>query len=151
LRKISALLLTFTATTVAWVFFRADNIKSATGLLDGMMGAHGVVLPYKYLKKLGDVGDYLISQGVEFRDTRSFAGSEELFWILICFVIVWGAPNTQQIVAKFTPALDMMETNATCRWWEWKLTTVWLMIGIITAVLSILSLSEVSEFIYFQF
>lgn len=150
-RQISALLLTFIATTVAWVFFRAENIKSATGMLDGMMGSHGIVLPYKYLNKLGNISNYLASQGVQFRDTRSFAGTEELLWILICFVIIWGTPNTQQILAKFTPALEMVDTKTENHWWEWKLTKTWLAIGMITAILSILSLSEVSEFIYFQF
>ena len=150
-RKTGALLLTFTATTVAWVFFRAENLTSATGLIEGMIGQHGVVLPYKYLNKLGNAGDYLVVQGVQFRDTASFAGNEECFWIVICFVIIWGMPNTQQILAKFTPALNMVETSTVNHWWQWTLTRTWLVMGIMTATLSILSLSQVSEFIYFQF
>ncbi|MDH3413339.1 MAG: MBOAT family protein, partial [Gammaproteobacteria bacterium] len=40
-----AQLITFLAVVVAWVFFRADSLPTATSILKGMFGFHGVVMP----------------------------------------------------------------------------------------------------------
>ena len=151
-RNVLALLLTFLATVVAWVFFRADDLTSARIMLEGMMGQFGTVMPNKWLHKFGEFGQWLSLQGVEFRDTATFGGNGEVFGILVGMVIIWGMPNTQQITERFRPALGMRDSSAVQeKWWHWHLSTGWLTVSILASTMAILFLTEVSEFIYFQF
>jgi hypothetical protein len=71
---------------------------------------------------------------------------------VLCLLVVWGCPNSQQILARFRPALEMSAHAALPqRWWMWRPNTVWvLFIAFLTAG-SVLSLSEISPFIYFNF
>lgn len=148
-----ALLLTFLAVVVAWVFFRAENITAALLLLEGMAGQHGVVLPLKWQSGLSKIGEMLNLQGIEFRNTDTFnAVKEPVRILLICLGIVWLLPNTQQIMERYQPALGMIEPNESGQsWWQWRPSRLFLGIGVLVATLGILSLNEISEFIYFQF
>jgi hypothetical protein len=65
-------------------------------------------------------------------------------------LIVWLAPNTQQIMANFKPALHMPKGDGAKRL-LWQPSYTWLVASVVCAVFSILSISELSEFIYFQF
>ena len=69
----------------------------------------------------------------------------ELAWLLACV-----APNTQEIMARFRPALDFR--FAPRGWWQWRPTAVWgfAMSGLLLAGLWGLG-SVASEFLYFQF
>ncbi|MEC4749392.1 MBOAT family O-acyltransferase [Methylomicrobium sp. Wu6] len=147
-----SLLLTFIAVVVAWVFFRAENINAALLLLEGMVGQYGVVLPLKWLHGFGKLGESLTLYGIEFHDTDTFNAGKEPIRILICLLIVWLMPNTQQIMERYKPALGMLEQSESREtWWQWRPTCVWLGLIVIIATLAILSLNEISEFIYFQF
>jgi alginate O-acetyltransferase complex protein AlgI len=147
-----ALLATFVAVVVAWVFFRADNVNAALCLLEGMAGGHGVVLPPKWEHGAGKIAEYLGLHGVEFRTTETFNAAKEPVRILICLAIVWLLPNTQQIMARYRPALGMNEADGTVSaWWQWQPSGMWLGLIVLVATLGVLSLNEISEFIYFQF
>ena len=151
-RRALAVALTFLATVVGWVFFRAESLAAARLMLEGMAGLHGVVMPYPWLARLGEAGAWLAAHGVEFRHSTTFAGGSQLNWILVSMLIVWAAPNTQQILARFPPALAMPDPSAVARrWWQWRPGAAWLVVTLIAAAAAILSLTEVSEFIYFQF
>jgi len=145
-----AVLLTFTATVVAWVFFRAETMDRALAILHAMAGANGVTLPYRWFEKLGTLGSWLAGQGVRFENTATFGGGAQLNWLILCALIVWLAPNSQQVLRAFRPALGV-EPDGTQPWWQWRPALPWLAATTIAAVLAVLSLTEVSEFIYFQF
>jgi D-alanyl-lipoteichoic acid acyltransferase DltB (MBOAT superfamily) len=145
-----AVLLTFTATVVAWVFFRADTMDRALAILHAMTGANGLTLPYRWADKLGATGAWLARHGVRFENTGTFGGGPQLNWLIACALIVWLAPNTQQILRAFRPALGV-EPDGRCPWWQWRPAWPWLAATSIIAALAVLSLTEVSEFIYFQF
>jgi alginate O-acetyltransferase complex protein AlgI len=149
----TARLVTFLAVVVAWVFFRAESVDSALHVLKGMAGMNGVVLPARWLEKLGGAGQWLLGEGVVFRDTTTFDGGTQLNWIIGGLVVVWAFPNTQQILARFRPALNVPEdvTASAGRWWNWQPTREWLAAGVVAAAFAIMHISELSEFIYFQF
>ena len=69
---IASFLLTFFAVVVAWVFFRADSLASATSVLSRMADPRGIVF-----------GRTEIAQSV---------------MIVIYAALAWFAPNTQEIV-----------------------------------------------------
>jgi len=152
LRYLCALWLTFSMIVIVWVFFRASDLQSALTMLKGMSGLNGVVMPYKWLNKLGAIGTWLDARGVEFRYSPTFAGTEELVKIILGLLIVWCLPNSQQIMARVRPALNMVEiSKEDQRYWHWQPSKIWLLISIIMTTVALLSLTEVSEFIYFQF
>ncbi|HTS55101.1 MAG TPA: MBOAT family protein [Burkholderiales bacterium] len=149
----SGRVLTFLAVVVAWVFFRSENLSSAMHVLEAMGGAGGIALPARWFEKLGAAGHWMSAHGVQFRDTGLFGGGPQLNWIWICLALAWFAPNTQQIMARFEPALNLPRevTALSGRWWLWRPSWPWLAAGVVGATWAMLSISGLSEFIYFQF
>jgi alginate O-acetyltransferase complex protein AlgI len=141
--------LTFVCVVVAWVYFRAGTLEQANAIVAAMTGVNGVVLPYRWLEKLGAAGVWLAAHGVDFRNTATFGGGTQLNWLIICALITWLAPNTQQLLRGCSPALGVTDdASTTLRWrpaWRWLIGTALL------ATFGILSLTSLSEFLYFQF
>ena len=71
-------------------------------------------------------------------------------WIAILLPIVFLMPNTQQIMARFQPALDHGGGTASTRL-TWKPGWRWGAIMTLTLAGGLLSLTRPSEFMYFQF
>lgn len=127
--KIISHLLTFFCVVIGWVIFRAEDMKSAILILKGMAGLNG----------------FLMIQGWE-------------IWISILFlmVIVWFCPNTQQIMERFEPALNILNIDLTRPQWlrfYWQPNWIWgVVISFISAIsLAIVIFSNIKEFLYFQF
>lgn len=72
-------LLTFLAVVVAWVFFRSQDFTTAIGLLQSMIGLTGGSTDATYTAALP--------------------------WLAGALVLAWFAPTTQEIMARFGPAL----------------------------------------------
>jgi hypothetical protein len=142
--------ITFLAVVAGWVMFRADSLTTAAAIYKGMAGINGFVLPGKWLTKWGAFGQWLSAQGISFSKTDSFIRGNALNWLVPSLLIVWLAPNTQQMMAHFKPALHMPKGDAAKRL-LWQPSYLWLVASVVCAVFSILSISELSEFIYFQF
>jgi hypothetical protein len=70
----------------------------------------------------------------------------------LCACICWLLPNTQQFMQGFQPVLGK-EYPPARGWFDWRWQPGWQSSSLIAVLLSmgLLSLSFVSEFIYFQF
>jgi D-alanyl-lipoteichoic acid acyltransferase DltB (MBOAT superfamily) len=145
-----AVTLTFLSVVLAWVYFRSDSLAHANTIVSAMTGANGVTLPYRWLEKLGAAGTWLSGQGVVFQNTTVFGGGAQLNWLVACALIVWLAPNTQQLMRGYQPALGVAD-NGGAGILRWHPTWRWLASAAALAAFGILSLSALSEFIYFQF
>jgi len=146
-----AVLITFLSVVAAWVVFRADNVSTAANLLKGMAGMNGFLLPDAWLNKWGVIGQWLASQGYAtpaFSYPLIMGGA--INWIWISLLIIWVAPSTQQIMAMYKPALDMPE-DCKAKRLIWQPSYAWLVTGVLCSVFAILSITDLSEFIYFQF
>jgi D-alanyl-lipoteichoic acid acyltransferase DltB (MBOAT superfamily) len=141
---------TFIAVSAAWVVFKADNLNTAITMLEAMAGMNGFILPNDWLTKWGAFGQWLSAQGINFSATNALIKASAINWIIISLLIVWFAPNTQQIMANFKPALAVPEDSAAKRL-LWQPSLAWLIAGVLCTVIAILSISDLSEFIYFQF
>lgn len=147
-------ILTFMSVTVAWVFFRAENIDTALQILKGMSGSNGFILPSKLLpilNHMGHFGAYLEAQGLNFIFDPVFDQ-----WgyplLLVLFVFTWFAPNTQQFMARYRPALSAFEGDFLhASWLQWRLTRYSAAFSALVTFLAVLGLNQVSEFLYFQF
>ncbi len=134
---------TFLAVVVAWVFFRSDSLNSATAMLKSMAGLNGLAVPASlaghimFLPKSNGPVDSGVAMLIS----------------LILLVIALAAPNTQQLTGYVGPVgiygvYDSRKDRAAFRWQispKWAI-AVGCLIGIV-----LMSMSKVSEFIYFQF
>jgi hypothetical protein len=73
-------------------------------------------------------------------------------FLALLFVLI--LPNTQQIMAKFRPAIETYHNEITTngvKYLQWKPNKIWAIGTGLVAAISILCLNRVSEFLYFQF
>ena len=147
--------LTLLAVIAGWVFFRASNFEAAMRLIEAMAGFRGIEIPEAFARLLGPLRGLLASAGVEFREGGGSQFGLTYLWVGTLSCIALLAPNTQEIMRRYRPGLDFHLTGgkeATAgsttawrpsRWWG-------VAIGIVFAC-GMLSLTRVSEFLYFQF
>lgn len=151
-------LVTFLAVIVAWVFFRAENTKTATAILGSMFGANGIALPAGLETKLA----FLKAFGIQFTGLKNATDLPIVYaacGIALLLLIAWFTPNTQQWLGKYNPiTIRQSEEKGILSWrdrlWhklQWQPNQFWAVTGAILAVASLLSLTRVSEFLYFQF
>jgi alginate O-acetyltransferase complex protein AlgI len=131
----AAVLLTFLAVLVGWVFFRAPDFASAGRMLGSMVGTNGfTAMPDKANRVIASV---------------------EPLKVLLALLVCWFLPNTQQIFAFYKPALKVagapFPERAPRRWWQWRPTPFFAALGVLLIVITGLQFDKVSEFIYFQF
>ncbi len=126
LPQLPAQALTFLAVLVAWVPFRAADLGAATRVWGGMLGLGA---PFGNAVQVHDWALCLLLLG-----------------------IVWFAPNTQQIMARYRPGLGS-EAIAPARWsWQPGATTALCACLLLApALYFILFTHRVSDFLYFQF
>jgi alginate O-acetyltransferase complex protein AlgI len=141
---------TMLAVVVSWVPFRADSLDGAKNILVTMFFGHGISLPSKLSGKIGNFEPWFIEHGVIFDGTlhNGFFPVEGIFWILVLLLVSIALPNTQQIMLEThkneTPELRY-------QWMIWKPSLAWVIITAGILLISVLSLSKASEFLYFQF
>ena len=143
-------LVTFIAVVVGWVFFRAADLAAALAMLKAMAGFNGLLLPDFWLPKWGAAGQWLAAHGIRFGDTHDLVGGGVVNWIWILLLVVWFAPNTQQLLAGYRPALALFAERYAGPL-AWRPTPVYALLAALTAVIAIFNLQQQSEFLYFQF
>lgn len=124
-----AWILTFLSVVIAWVFFRAETLDAALNMLHSMGGEYGFAYKVEY-----------------------FRGATEIKHLLVCVLIVLCLPNIQDFMHRYRAALDIytdnrfgqrLELNLSSRYWA-------IFVGLIAAC-AVINISELSEFLYFQF
>ena len=148
--RVAGCALTFLAVVMAWVVFRAADLPAALLMLKAMAGANGFVVPDVWLPKWGAFGQWLAAHGVVFGDTRDLVPAGLVHWIWILLLVVWCAPNTQQWLAAFRPALALPADLRPARF-AWRPTPAFALVAAALVTLSIFNLHRQSEFLYFQF
>lgn len=119
--------LTIVAIIVAWVPFRAESIEGAIHMLSAMSDING------------------------FGDTQPKKVLIAIFLLIVTAIL---PPNTQQIMNRYKPAFETYKNEvkqSKYLWMQWKPNFIWSIIITSVFIVSILSLSEESEFLYFQF
>jgi len=118
---------------LAWVLFRAETIDGAFRI-------------YAAMSEVFQSADDSVVYAMRYIDGQT--------WRKMCvlLLIVWAFPNTQQIMSHHNPALDHdKNSDVSLIRFRWQPTFKWACLVAILAAFSLGSLSEVSEFIYFQF
>jgi hypothetical protein len=140
--------LTFIAVVVALVFFRANSCTDAIQILYSMVGGHGGGVPETIVSALHLPA--ALTQILTEKVPLHLPIQDLVFRILVCFVLVWSMPNTQQILGNFSPTL---EPSVQARWslLRWQPNYLWaISIGLLLWT-SLMSLNQSTTFLYFQF
>lgn len=120
-----AWLLTTVCVVLAWVFFRAETLDAALIMVDSMFTGGAA------------------AAATEIWTENSNSGLKR---ILTFYAIAVLLPNSQQLMQY---SLDAREIAA--RWWTWQPNLAY---GLVTSALfvaTVLNMSSISEFLYFQF
>jgi alginate O-acetyltransferase complex protein AlgI len=145
----ASILLTFIAVVFAWVFFRAPNASQALAITQAMLGGMGMTLPAAWhdplSAALGGTSPALLRAGevAALQDHR-------LLWIAAGLLWVWFAPNVQHVMNRFEPALDV-KPDAVRHVWEWRPNAWWAAASAVLLTCALLNLTQISDFLYFQF
>lgn len=150
-------LVTFAATVVAWVLFRAKNMTAAIAILKGMVGVNGIAIPEAIVNQVAPIKPSLTALGVTFLNEGGQTMMLTYFWILALLFVVWFTPNTQEWLERYNPALDHVVKTPGCwsdRFWQklqWQPNKIWsICVGAIFG-LGIIYLVRPTEFLYFNF
>ena len=145
-----SILITFFAVVLAWVFFRSDSVSAAIEILKGMVGIYGFHI---HFADYSAIGQLLGPIGIRFDYIPGFS-SAAIIWILLSLYICWFLPNVQEYMSESQPALDSFPgENTTPRFtfFKWKPSVGNAIAIALVAVVAILSINQISKFIYFQF
>lgn len=132
-----AWLITFLAVVVAWVLFRAHDLTSAGSILASMIGLNG--WEWEFTANVGIPRRYSV------------------IGIAILLAILVFTPNTQQWLRRFSPALETPRPARSAllagliERLGWRPNLAWSLGAGVLAAACVLSLTRVSQFIYFQF
>ncbi|MAG94634.1 MAG: membrane-bound O-acyltransferase family protein [Planctomycetaceae bacterium] len=132
--KLAGGCLTFLAVIVGWVFFRSADFNSAGTVLQSMVGVHG-----------WDVA-------------TGFNRSEALGTLAALGLIIWGMPNTMQLMAAYRPVHDwdrvrdeLAPVPTLLKWMLWRPSRARAVLMLGCALLTLMNMTRVQEFLYFQF
>lgn len=132
--RLTAGVLTFMAVMVGWVFFRARDFETGRVVLESLCGLQGLDL------------------------TTHFKWNKATMLLVVLGVIVWGCPNTQQLMAHFRPAYDWDRVSRHIaplprgwNWLAWRPTVWWAFVFIGVSVTILVNMGKAQEFLYFQF
>lgn len=134
--RILGWLLTFFTVVLSWVIFRASNLKDAIEIIQTMLGINSITLPNSYQTIFEFIFPFTSFQYQGWSQFSHFPDIGFQKSILVIFCLILGVvflPNTQEIMERFKPTLPV----AFC-------------IGLL-ATFCLISLNQVSEFLYFQF
>lgn len=145
-----AIALTFLSVVVAWVFFKADSFSSALAVLSGMSGLNGISMPDAVVLHAGAFAPWMEKAGVAFTPGGGRDFVLNYLWILALLPVVFLAPNTQEIMRKFPPALSAADFSAGS-FMAWVPQRAWAAFMAVVLAGGLLSLMKPSEFLYFQF
>jgi alginate O-acetyltransferase complex protein AlgI len=147
LYHIGSRLLTFFVVVVAWVFFRAEDVSAAKLMLKSMFAYGGVVWPVDVRDQLGNLADYLMSIGMQFGYVEYFNGLHNLLGMLAIMLFVFISPNVQQLMSRYRAVINPPSESRLywCPDLKWGLA-----VGVM-ALIAVLKLGQLSEFLYFQF
>jgi D-alanyl-lipoteichoic acid acyltransferase DltB (MBOAT superfamily) len=129
LKHALSVIVTYLAVLVGQVFFGAPSVRGAVSILRAMVG-----YPVPGSPVLATTAALPLKAAV-------IAG---------LFVLVWTAPNTQQIIGRFAD-IERLEVPRSYRWWSWRANWNWALALATLFVLAVFWQVGEVQFLYFQF
>ena len=152
--------ITFIAVIVGWVFFRATTYQGAVSMIESMAGFNGVAIPNGILSRLGDIGELIRALGIQGVDGGGADFIKAWLWIAVLLPVVIMLPNTQDMFSRARGSLSKQAFVNQHTLWplhklatriRWSDSSRWALLSGVMLALGVLTLAQVSEFLYFQF
>lgn len=139
--------LTFVAVMLAWVPFRAPDLRTAADIWGALMGLNGLALPHG----LATLAPQLRWLSPSFEGLRWIElEGPGLPVLALAALLAFGAPNTQQLFAWHRPALDG-GVRPTASGLAWAPSARWSVAMSALFLACLFSMNRVTEFLYSQF
>jgi D-alanyl-lipoteichoic acid acyltransferase DltB (MBOAT superfamily) len=147
--QLAAWSLTFLATVVAWVVFRAETLTGGLRILRGMFGGSGFILPESFAGSLG----FLSRLGIVFGSIENYGGIKGAAGLMLVLGLALLLPNVYQFMARERVVLDLYHhlAHAKPAWWAWQPTLVYALLTALFFTVGLSFANRMSEFLYFQF
>ena len=150
-----AWVITMLSVVVAWVPFRAESMEGTMAFFRAMFGGNGLLR--SHISEGGIalaevIGSSSISFGAVFNE--GIVSGKGAAWILVLLLFVVWLPNTQQIMRRYKPALQIYKNEIKRMdylWLEWRPLGLWAIFYSLVFMFAMFNLSSASEFLYFQF
>jgi D-alanyl-lipoteichoic acid acyltransferase DltB (MBOAT superfamily) len=153
--------LTFLSVVIAWVFFRAESFSAAMSVLTGMSGMRGLSLSDSVGTHLGAYALKMEQANVVFSGLAPLSGvnpDKALILILLGLMVVWLLPNVSQLTARYRPTWESLQFSAggetegrLMKILAWRPGYWYALVLGMLFTWSVFSLTQISEFLYFQF
>lgn len=149
-------LLTFLSVIVAWVYFRAPDMSRANDILYAMSGFTGASIPNGILVHLSGISPLLNWLGVEAAQGGGSHFVGNYLYIVFAAACAFLLPNIAQIFQAHSPVIfetksPLLSSIAVHHTLQWQLNRRWALACSFLLTAGIMTLSQVSEFLYFQF
>lgn len=147
-------LLTFVSVVAAMVMFRSPTLGATFLLWKGMIGCYGIALPQAVFSRLGSAAGWLEALGVQPAWSSGALLLDAAARIGCMLAIALLMPNTLQILAAYEPAIGVKPEKTPARVVRilaWKPNRAWAVGLAGVALAGMLSLGQLSEFLYWQF
>ena len=137
LKALSAVI-TFLFVSLTWVLFRSENFNSALSMYSTMFAFKGLVLPHEMLTAYPIFG---AEYAGEFHKTP-------IAIIMVSGIIAFIAPNSLQLInsAKFNSPIKLPSTRL-----QWSPSFKWVAFMTLLFIACLLNMTNMSEFLYYQF
>ncbi len=137
----------------AEVFFRAGSVSTALRVLGGMYGGAGVAMPPVLS---GMVAPMLNAIGLTVQPSWEGGYAFVMVWFLVAvaWAIALFMPNTHEMLANYDPALGFKlrpGRAAELARWFWRPSAGWALAVSVVTLFGLMSLGQVSEFLYWKF
>ncbi len=146
---------TFLAVVFAWVYFRAPSLEQANQIAWAMLGGMGADLPHGILIRLGGLSNVLAQLGVDGVHGGGTVLVTTYASVIVAGLIALFMPNTAQMFYRFDPVLYENERvfgpYRTTGWFVWDCNHRSAALIALALVAGVMTLQQVSEFLYFQF
>jgi D-alanyl-lipoteichoic acid acyltransferase DltB (MBOAT superfamily) len=155
LYSLASWLLTFTAVVFSWVYFRAPTIEKANQIASAMLGMGGFELPAGIVVRMGELGGLLQSAGVALVDGGGALLVGNYLWVVCAAFLALCMPNVAQVFSRYSPVLyendKIFHDLRSSPMVSWDCNWRWALLVSCALVAGVLTLLQVSEFLYFQF
>jgi alginate O-acetyltransferase complex protein AlgI len=141
-------ILTFVSVVFAMAMFRAPTIGAAGSLWYGMIGGHGITVPQALFNRLGAAAGWLTALGVTPAWSSGSLFLEAMARLAILLALALLMPNTLEMLSRYQPALGVRPVALR---WAWMPTQRWAIVMGCIAAAGLMSVGELSEFLYWQF
>ncbi|MGI9317421.1 MAG: MBOAT family O-acyltransferase [bacterium] len=146
--------ITFIAVVSAWVIFRAQTIDGALSMISSMYGLNGLTVPKDYQFLLAQLAGPLTAMGVEFQGVQiiwQLSKIEFSILLSISFFIAFACPNTAQLFELLSEEKYRTPLSRKKLVFKWAPNAAWLLVSFLLFVFSLDNMTDVSEFLYYQF